>query len=470
MYKVPEEFYVRLHQCRPRFKNSIEDVLLYIASEICAIGELPNEEFSQELYRSIKLFPGNTSKSKKTLDNWRTEISSLLGLIEFTETGKSKPSEMAKVLNKNSDLIEFFRFFCFKFQYPGGHLKPKSSLKLLEQGVKFKPAKYLLKLLIQANKGAERRFGITKEEATHCIFNDLRVVRDHRDVRGTIEIIEQNRKAGIEYDCSGDVVRYAGDILDYMELANLLDRKPNGMYYPRTFELEVINAITESEEYFPLYEKLYGKEDITIQDVNSTQNSWFSYVNSGLNSRVFQTDVFKVVEQDLEEPAENSFIIELLESIRKKQEAKVKVKSKNIGDVGEAIAIQHEQIRLTNLGRVDLAKKVVKMPEALSAGYDLNSFDGLAELKRCIEVKTTISRNKLAIQRFHMTPNEWGAASTFKEAYYIYRLMISANNVSLFVMRNPVGLYKSDVIEMTPRDGIDITYNDKAGVFEEVLS
>lgn len=265
-------------------------------------------------------------------------------------------------------------------------------------------------------------------------------------------------------------MRYAGDILDYMELANLVDRKPNGKYYLRTIEFEVISAIIESEEYFAGYDELYFKEKVVLPDVTDKQNAWFKYVNSGLKPEIFQTDILKIVEQDAEDNTENSFIVELLESIRRKQEVKGKVRTKDIGDVGEAIAIQHEQIRLTNLERPDLAKKVVKMPEALSAGYDLNSFEGEAEIKRCIEVKTTISRNKLAIQRFHMTPNEWGAAETFKDAYYIYRLMISANNVSLFVMRNPVGLYKSDVIDMTPRDGIDISYSERAGNFEEILS
>lgn len=470
MYQVPKEFYVRLHQCRPRFKNNIEDVLLFMASEICSIGELPNDEFSEQLNSSIKLFPGNASKTKKTIDNWRTEISSLLGLIEFTESGTSKPSQMAHTLDQGQDLIEFFRFFCFKFQYPGGHLKPVRSLELIERGVKFKPAKYILKLLIEANKGKEKKFGISKEEATYCIFNDLRVVRDNRAVEETIQLIQNNRVNGLDYDGNGDIVRYAGDILDYMELANLVDRKPNGKYYPRTNELEVISAITESEEYFTEYDELYSKDKVVLQDVNEKQNAWFNYVNSGLKPEIFQTDIFKIVEQDAEDQTESSFIIELLESIRRKQEVKGKVRTKDIGDVGEAIAIQHEQIRLTNLERPDLAKKVIKMPEVLSAGYDINSFEGEAEIKRCIEVKTTISRNKLAIQRFHMTPNEWGAAETFRDAYYIYRLMISANNVSLFVMRNPVGLYKSDVIDMTPRDGIDISYNERAGNFEEVLS
>lgn len=170
MYRVPEEFHIRLHQCRPRFKNNIEDVLLFMASEICIIGELPNEAFAEQLNGSIKLFKGNASKSKKTIDNWRTEISSLLGLIEYTDYGTSKPSKMARTLDQGQDLIEFFRFFCFKFQYPGGHLKPARSLELIESGVKFKPAQYILKLLFEANKGMEKKFGISKEEATHCMF------------------------------------------------------------------------------------------------------------------------------------------------------------------------------------------------------------------------------------------------------------------------------------------------------------
>ncbi|WP_235603474.1 DUF3883 domain-containing protein [Piscirickettsia litoralis] len=175
------------------------------------------------------------------------------------------------------------------------------------------------------------------------------------------------------------------------------------------------------------------------------------------------------MEPEAEEQEESSFIVELLNSIRRKQEIRKKIRTKDIGDVGEAITIQHEQIRLTNIERPDLAKKVKKIPEEFALGFDVASHEGTTENKRCIEVKTTISRNKLSIQRFHMTPNEWEAANTFRDAYYIYRLMISSNTVSLFIMRNPVGLYKNDVINMTPRHGADITYDEKAGNFEEVL-
>ncbi|MBT3136135.1 DUF3883 domain-containing protein [Alteromonas sp. ALT199] len=469
MYRVPEEFFVRLHHCRPRFKNDRENVLLFIASELCLIGELPEADFAKELNSAIKRFPGNSAKKGKTIDNWRTEISSLLGLIEYTEDNTCKPSQMAEILNNGQDLIEFFRFFCYKFQYPGGHLKPKKSLELIKLGVKFKPVGYILKLLVEANKNSDKKFGISKEEATHCIFNDLRVVRDHRAVEDTISIILNNRSSGIEYDGNGDIIRYAGDILDYMVLANLLDFKPNGKYYIRTVEPEVINTICHDDNYFPEYEPLYNQDDLELQDITATQLAWFRYVNTDLNAEIFETDIFSIVDKP-DDDNESTFIAELLDSIRVKQRANGKVKTKEIGDVGEAIAIQHEQVRLRKLDRDDLAKKVVKMPEALAAGYDLNSYEGIAEKKRCIEVKTTISRNKLNIQRFHLTPTEWGAADTYQDAYYVYRLMISAKSVTLFIMRNPVKLYKNDIIDMTPRDGVDITYNGKSGKTEEVLS
>ena len=99
MYRIPEEFFVRLHHCRPRFKNDRENVLLFIASELCLIGELPKADFAKELNSAIKRFPGNSAKKSKTIDNWRTEISSLLGLIEYTEDDTCKPSQMAEILN-----------------------------------------------------------------------------------------------------------------------------------------------------------------------------------------------------------------------------------------------------------------------------------------------------------------------------------------------------------------------------------
>ena len=38
-YKIPDEYYFRIHHVRPRFKGDIENVLIYMAEEISRIGE-----------------------------------------------------------------------------------------------------------------------------------------------------------------------------------------------------------------------------------------------------------------------------------------------------------------------------------------------------------------------------------------------------------------------------------------------
>ena len=46
-----------------------------------------------------------------------------------------------------------------------------------------------------------------------------------------------------------------------------------------------------------------------------------------------------------------------------------------------------------------------------------------------------------------------------KEHYYVYRLMLSEKDKILFVLRNPVALYKNDKIDAEPRNGMEITFS-----------
>jgi hypothetical protein len=467
MYKIPNNYYFRLHHIRPRFKNNIENVLLYIATEICLIGEKSEDEFAEELNKSIRCFPGNSLFKIKTINNWRTEISALFGLIEYTEKGKCKQSRLAENLYRRQDLIEFFRFFAYKFQYPGGHLKPSSTLKMINNGVRFKPAKYLLELLFKATE-SKGRFGLSKAEATHCIFNDLRVIRGYKNVEEVIDLIDTNRKKNIEYDSMGDVIRYAGDILDYLVLADILDLRPNGKYYLKSYELEVVNSIINSNEYFTGYDNLYGKVKLSLADVKKTQVSWYEYVNEGINAKIFKGDISNLI---ISKEVESDFdpVNNFLQDILTKLNDKTSVSTKEIGDLGEAILIHHEKCRLTLLDRKDLVRKVKKIPEAFAVGYDIHSFEGTGGNKRYIEVKTSTSKNKITVNRFHMTANEWESAETLKEAYFIYRLKISQNSLDLFLIKDPVGQYKSNNLSMTPRNGVDISFTENNGIFEKVL-
>ena len=146
-----------------------------------------------------------------------------------------------------------------------------------------------------------------------------------------------------------------------------------------------------------------------------------------------------------------------------------KVKTKEIGDVGESMVIEHEKTRLTNLGRQDILHMIQKIPEKFAVGYDITSFEGINDLRRLIEVKTSISRGKLSSTNFHMTPSEWSAANSHRSIYFIYRLMISSQAVSLFIIKDPVGKYKEDSLGMVIRDGADIKYSTRSGNWDKLM-
>ena len=136
-YNVPEDYYFRIHHIRPRFKNDVESVLIYVATEISKLSPMDKDEFMERVNQAIKRYPGNATKTKKTINNWRTEISSLFGLIEYDSVNNSCfPSAMAVNLADNQDLVEFFKYFLYYFQYPGAHLKSYEILKLIQEGIK----------------------------------------------------------------------------------------------------------------------------------------------------------------------------------------------------------------------------------------------------------------------------------------------------------------------------------------------
>ncbi|MCX4265250.1 MAG: restriction endonuclease, partial [Firmicutes bacterium] len=66
-YKIPEEYYFRLHHVRPRFKSDIENVLIYMAEEITSIGQKPTQEFVRLINSAVFRYPGNAHSTLKTI-------------------------------------------------------------------------------------------------------------------------------------------------------------------------------------------------------------------------------------------------------------------------------------------------------------------------------------------------------------------------------------------------------------------
>ena len=379
---------------------------------------------------------------------------------------------MAIFLHENQDLTQFLRLFLLSFQFPGGHLKPQDLKEIIHKNIKFKPARTIIQVLMEGNKilseqGVPKEMSITAEEATYCIFNDIRVTSGVVGPNTVARTILENRRLKMKYynPCDlnvmslagkarskGDMTRYAGDILDYMEIACLLEKR-NGYFSLKGNELSALQVFENDTTWFDGYDKFYEREDVDTSELSGIEPAWFEYVNNSMNPELFKTGVRSVM-MDGE--------IDVVFSDRIKDVVFSEDRTtKDIGNLGEAIICSHEKMRLKINGYEEFVRlvQIVDSP-SYHPGFDIDSFeaDG-TEDHRYIEVKTTISKQRIQMYGFHMSTNEWRVASTIKEHYCVYRLMLSEEDRTLFILRNPVGLYKTDMIEAEPRDGMDITFS-----------
>lgn len=465
LYSVPDEHYFRIHHPRPRFKGDFENVLIYMATEIVKLGEMNKESFNAALNNAIKLYPGNLDKNPKTINNWRTEIDSLFCFIE--EHGDSlRPSRRAKELADNQDLVKFFKLFCYSYQLPGGFIKPEKNMDCIHNKIDFRPACYIVQMMRNAGVSTGRRVGINKAEATHCIFNDLRVTRDKRSVEDTWEIITENRSRGVDYDWQGDVIRYAGDILDYMLKANLMERMPDSKYYLNENEALALERFINPDEGFDYYQRL--QPGFAISEVARLEKEWRDYFNREISDEYFDTDIIALVSDTAEDYERLKRFIENLDEIIESF-GEADYTTREIGNVGVNIVLVHEKNRISLEGRPDLAYLIKVIPDHLAVGYDIKSIEK-NEDQRFVEVKTTFSPQQLAFNRFHLTTNEWNAAKTHSNIYYVYRLMVTKRSIKLVLINDPVGLFRKEIIDGTPRDGMDMIFDpDVCGTEVELL-
>lgn len=407
-------------------------------------------------------------KSNKTIDNWRTEIAALFAFIEDDSINNtSKAGTIAQKLANEQDLIQFFKYFLYYFQYPGGHIKSYKLKEVIDANIRFKPTQYFLKVLEAGEKLTEKRFSVNKAEATHFIYNDLRVTRDNCAPEDVIHRILNNRAKKLDLDWTGDIIRYAGDILDYMLIADLLVQHGND-YYINWSDREVITSFLESDLWFAGYDHLYDT-DFHVSLLRPIEDSWFRYANKDLGEDLFKTDVIKYL--GIEEGVYSQLVLNAVENLEKQFDHfdYDEVRStKEIGDFGENLILGHECMRIKLEGREDLIHLIKKIPAAFAVGYDIQSVE-LDERKRYIEVKTTISNKTLNFYNFHLTSNEWSTAETLKRVYFVYRLMISKKDKKLFIIQDPVTRYKQDNLKMTPRKGADIVFSESSGEWKELL-
>lgn len=294
-----------------------------------------------------------------------------------------------------------------------------------------------------------------------------------------------HRKSKTILENQGDFIRYGGDILDYLVLADLVEKKLDGKYYPKLKHLTLIYKYIENDRKFTGYDAFYGQDMIDTKDIEKLRPSWFSYANEEQNEIDFKSDILTILEDEVyeedttkTEKRENKNKIktqELGEELNKflQEMAAQKVPTKQIGDLGEALAIQHERNRILKTDLGNLIHKINKIPDSLAVGYDIRSYLGKNSepIHITIEVKTTISKNKLTRGSFTLTQTELEAAKSYKGLYFVYRISISSTGAELFVINDPVAEAEKSNLKMSVNNNLTahIAYSNSAGNFEKIL-
>lgn len=407
MFAVQKEYYYRIHHIRSRFKRNVESRLYDISHALAIIPEMDKKEYNKLADHNIKALDWNKNSKEKTIKNIRTEISSLFGLIINVDKKTLKTGNRALELVEKQDLIEFFRIFLLLFQYPGGHTKSQETLDMINHNVRFKPAKQLLWIMTKGER-IFPNFYITSAEATHCIFNDLRVTRDHEKPKQTLERIINNRKMKIKYNEKGDVIRYSRDILDYMVIANLLT-KEGKKYYLNTREKDLIKYFIINKMWFSGYDIFYNRPQTSTQDVANISYKWFNYIDMA----EIEKNVLSPRIEDVISDKDKAKLEKLIKSRKDYTDEYWQNISNEIGDEGEELIVLHEKMKLEKAGRECFLKFVRNVSKEYGLGYDVQSREINGDTMH-IEVKTTKSHEPLTIKRFRMTPNEWMVAKSEK--------------------------------------------------------
>ena len=141
---------------------------------------------------------------------------------------------------------------------------------------------------------------------------------------------------------------------------------------------------------------------------------------------------------------------------------------KEIGDEGEKIAYEYEKdsIRKINPSFVRMVKLV---SDTQALGYDLLSVSKEdVRKKKYIEVKTTKKNRTTGLNiPFTISINEWSVAKQLGDDYYVYRVIISKEGVTIFSIQNPYQRANDKTLTIEPT-GFKVTYSDKAGSFLEM--
>lgn len=474
-YVTPAEHRLALHFSKSRFNRSYEDILLMIANEMAKMGVVTKDEFKQRMTAVLAPYLG--SITQKAFDNNVTEPTRLFGMVIYQDKNVSAGNRTLN-LARNQDVPGFFKAVCNKFQFPSGVNAAHVTKYLLSESVRFKPAQYLIKLLRAGSVRTGKTFAVTAKEIAHLVFNDKRVTVGQEPPEQRLNLFLELRNKNILCNGTNDVIRYARDFLNFMVWANLMIEYKK-KYFLNEQEKTALDFIQNDDTFFEDFELAKQGTIVETAEITEARQTWTEYyADSDFDEEsILKTSLSAFSQAIVEITSENNkvetiktggldFTGDILE-IAEAQKAKGQT-TKDIGDEGEVIVYRMER-DLVKASRPDLLGLVKIVSNDTSLGFDIQSVLNLETgSKKYIEVKTT-KRNFTpgdfsATSYFNISYNEWITARQYGDSYFIARVIIAREKLSIFIIQNPYKQFQEKKIRMYPTE-YRLIYQEDAGEF-----
>lgn len=445
----------RQYRCtiiRGKSQKEMDDLLPAYAKVIDEICPCTAKEFETCFNDKFMRYLPESDRSKKTLDNHRTEISGkLFGMYYLADDGKVYTSERTQKFLVDNDQPAFFKDICYKMQFPNGTQKISQTVrKRVADGIQIRPNSFLLKLLLIARTA---NINITKKEVGYYVLNSLDVLQGKASPYEVLEAISQDKKDGIERNIfvSGKESSYnwqhINEQMNYLELANLIRFTADKIVKLNPNENTTIELLAADWDKSPEF-NVYSFDLTTVDGRKKFQYAWDEYFSAiSPYASSFETSAASLIVD-----------VEKLEDSLKTTK-KPLGNLTEFGDEGEQIVFEYEKKRVFSFSQ-RLANKVLSLGKTRGLGYDIQSViaeqGDMAEFVKYIEVKSTKRltcpdiNDGLWIDTLNVTRNEWVAAQQHKDFYSIFRVYFTRDGISMFILKNPIQKFNDGILQATP--------------------
>ena len=451
--------HMRQYRCtiiRGKSKKEMDDLLPVYAMVINEICPCSVDEFDQLFNNAFQRFLPESERTKKTLDNHRTEISGkLFGMYYRASDGMVYESQRTLKFLEDNDQPAFFKDLCYKMQFPNGMDSVHTLQARIAENINFRPSAYILKLLRLAEMVGQP---ISVKDIGYYILNSLDVLQGKASPNEVLDVIVSDHSVGLQrevlaYDENGKpkassyTMQHIREQLNYLELANLVRITDDKCLILNSNENETIDLFIKDFDKLPDF-NVYSYDFSTVETRREFQYDWdFYFAKLSVHASAFATSCHALSFSEKKQAQESD------------RYKKAGFNLIELGDEGESLVYEYEKARVASYN-ARLVNKVLSLGKVKGIGYDIQSViaepGDMDEFVKYIEVKSTKRytypdlNDHVWMDTLTMTRNEWVAAQQHGQFYYIARVYFTSQGVVMFMISNVAEKLSDGRMRATP--------------------